>query len=225
MLRQITRKEVAQFAFALGSGFGDPVPPEAAGRFEKFLELDRTFCCFDGDELVGTSANFSFDMTIPGNIAACAGVTMITVRPTHRRRGLLNRMMRALIDDARGRGEPLGALWASEESIYQRYGFGLASNQGHIDVERARAQFLAGAAPVGRVRLVPREEAIDELPPIYEQLRPQVPGMLSRTRGWWGEHRLADTPYHRAGGSTLFCGIWEGDEGPDGYVLYRMQRK
>ena len=82
---------------------------------------------FDDGQIVGGAGAFPFELTVPGGALPCAGVTVVGVLPTHRRRGLLRRMMGAQLDDVRERGEPIAALWASEETIYGRFGYGLAS--------------------------------------------------------------------------------------------------
>ena len=79
---------------------------------------------------------FPFGLTVPGGALPCAGVTVVGVLPSHRRRGLLRRMMDAQLRDVRERGEPIAALWASEETIYGRFGYGLASLSHNIDAER-----------------------------------------------------------------------------------------
>ena len=223
-IRSITPGELPRMLANLGSGIaGNPIPAEDGDRFATVLDLDRVFCAFDDDEMVGTSANFTFTMTVPGGEAGCAGVTMVTVLPTHRRRGLLNQMMRRLLDDARSRGEPLAALWASEESIYQRYGFGLAANQGHADIERDRMAFLSEASSDSRVRLISLEEAEKVLPEVYDRVRPTIPGMLTRTGAWWNFHRLGDSERLRGGAGPMMCGVLERDGRLDGYVLYRIK--
>ena len=75
-----------------------------------------------------TAGAFSFELTVPGGAQVpMAGVTVVSVHPTHRRRGLLRRMMDEQLDDVARRGEPLAALTASETSIYGRFGYGLAT--------------------------------------------------------------------------------------------------
>jgi predicted acetyltransferase len=221
-IRNITADELPTMGLVLTSAFGNPIPPSDLHRFGKNLELERTFCCFDGDVMVGTSGNFSLTMTVPGGQVACAGVTMVSVRASHTRRGLMRRMMRSLIDDARARNEPLAALWASEENIYQRFGFGLGANEGHMNVERNRFAFVDDPGPVGRVRLIDLEDAEKVLPSIYDRLLPEVPGMLARNENWWKWHRLLDTERHRGGGSPLSCAVLDIDGDDRGYVLYRV---
>jgi predicted acetyltransferase len=66
---------------------------------------------FDGDRIVGGTGAFGFDMSVPGGSLACAGTTVVAVDPTHRRRGVLSAMMRAHLDDAHERGDPIAALF------------------------------------------------------------------------------------------------------------------
>ena len=94
---------------------------------------------FDGDAIVGGAGVFPFELSIPGGPLPCAGVTVVGVLPTHRRRGILDRMMRAQLADVRERGEPLAALWASEETIYGRFGYGLAAQDAMIRALAAHA--------------------------------------------------------------------------------------
>src|SRR5688572_12739232 len=129
--------DLEEFVDAVGAishYFGSERDLERAARFAKVLPLERMHGAFDGDRIVGGAGAFPFQLTVPGGPIACAGVTVVGVLPTHRRRGVLSAMMRAQLEDIRERGEPIAALWASEEVIYRRYGYGLASLSCEIDV-------------------------------------------------------------------------------------------
>ena len=118
---------------AIGHYFGGwPADEEAAQRFSSNLPVERMHAAFDGDRIVGGAGAFPFELTVPGGTVRCGGVTVVGVLPTHRRRGILTAMMRAQLEDVRERGEPVAALWASEEVIYRRYGYGLASLSGEM---------------------------------------------------------------------------------------------
>lgn len=218
-IRQCKEDERAAFLTALGVAFGEPVDATDE-RFAEILDMERTLAVFDQDRIVGTSAAFSFDMSVPGGRMPTAGVTMVGVLPTHRRRGVMRDLMRGLIDDARSRKEPAAVLWASEESIYQRFGFGLASDQGRIDIERERTRFLADPAPVGSTRLVDVHEARKVCPAIYDAAMPSRPGMLSRSAAWWRDHTLPERrPKDKD--PKYYCVF--SHEGQDrGYAVYRI---
>src|SRR5205823_1682472 len=104
------------------------------------------------------SGSFPFDLTVPGGQVKAAGVTVVGVLPTHRRRGYLNAMMRSLFDAARARGEPVAVLWATEDTIYGRFGYGMASMAAEIDLPREHAAPFARLDVVGQARLVPLAE-------------------------------------------------------------------
>lgn len=221
-IRQCKEDELPSYLHILGSAFGEPIPSDEVDRFRDVLETERMFAGFDEGNMVATSGAFSFQMTVPGGDAVpTAGVTMVGVLPTHRRRGIMRGMMQALLDDARARREPAALLWASEESIYQRFGYGLASNQGHINIERHRTRFLGDPAPIGSTRLISLEEAAEVLPPIYDAVLPSRPGMLSRSRPWWVAHTLSDLERHRQGQSPKFVCVFSDDGEDRGYAMYR----
>ena len=154
-----------------------------------------------GGSVVGGAGAFPFRMTAPGaRLVDCAGVTVVGVMPTHRRQGVLTRMMRAQLIDERERGRPLAALYASEEPIYGRFGYGLATTTGRGgDPARLNGGFIRPFAPRGRVPLVPLEEAYAVCAPIYRQVARRTPGMVERSKVWWEVRQLRDDPEHRDG--------------------------
>ena len=113
------------------------------------------------------------------HVAAARASPSSACIPTHRRRGVLRAMMRAQIDDIHARGEPIAALWASEETIYGRFGYGMASFTGEISLAREHSEF---AQPVraARTRAPARaDEALELLPPIWERALAADAGMFS----------------------------------------------
>src|SRR5260370_20235176 len=85
------------------------------------FEFDRTLAAFDGTTPVGSTMCYSFQLSVPGQeMLPAAGVTFVSVMPTHRRRGVLSSMMRRQLADVRDRREPLAILWASEAGVRGR---------------------------------------------------------------------------------------------------------
>jgi predicted acetyltransferase len=208
----------------LERGFGGPrEPAEERALWRRLSEVERSLAAWDGGELVGTAGAFSFRMTVPGGSALpVAGVTMVSVQPTHRRRGVLTAMMRAQLDDIRGRGESVAVLTASEPPIYGRFGYGIASRQMHGSVDTARVVF---AAPPGtdrvRLRLAPAAAVREECEAVYARLVPGRPGMLARQPGW-DELLVLDPPANREGAGELLCVLAEADDGIRGYARYAV---
>ena len=211
---------------AIGHYFGGwPADDEAAQRFSSNLPFERMHAAREGDRIVGGAGVFPFELTVPGGTAACAGVTVVGVLPTHRRRGALTAMMRAQLDDVRERGEPVAALWASEEVIYRRFGYGLASLSCEIAVPSGHASLREPRDERATPQLVPLEGAKTVIAPIYERVRACTPGMFARTDTWWETRSLPDPPDRRQGGGEKNALVLELDGEPCGYALYRIHSK
>jgi predicted acetyltransferase len=192
-------------------------------RWLKNFELVRMLAALDEGKIVGGAGAFSFRMTVPGGaVVPCAGVTVVGVHPTHRRRGILRSMMRAQLDDAHERGEVLATLFASEETIYGRYGYGLASLNIAVEIPKAMNAFRPGVEAVGRTRLVQPDEAATLFPPIYDAVRAVTPGMFERSATWWETRTLNDPPEVRFGAGPKHLVVHEIDGEVQGYAIYRL---
>jgi predicted acetyltransferase len=160
-------------------------------------------------------------MSVPGGALPCAGTTVVGVAPTHRRRGVLRAMMRAHLDDAHERGEPIAALWASEEGIYGRYGYGRASFAGEVTIPKEYVQFVAPREHAGTMRLVERDEALELFPPLWDALARVRPGVFSRSSAWWENRTLHDPTERRQGSGPKRFALLEVDGTPAAYAVYR----
>ena len=204
--------------------FGSENTPEDAERFALWIEVERMHVALDGEQIVGGAGAFSFSVSVPGGASVpTAGITVVGVLPTHRRRGVLTALMREQLADARRRGDVAAYLWASEGTIYGRFGYGLASRMGSIQLSRDRTRFAQPFEPRGTVRLVELEEAARTFPPLYEQMRTQRPGMFARSKEWWETRRLYDDPARRPGGPKNRA-LLELDGKPAGYAIYTVKQ-
>ncbi|MFN2488548.1 MAG: GNAT family N-acetyltransferase [Actinomycetota bacterium] len=224
-IRSCRPDEFRLFLETCEAAFGYDIKDDDVERFKRVISTDRTFAAFDDETMIGTAGSFPFTMTIPGGEVPAGGVTMVGVLPSHRRRGVLTQLMQAQLLDARARGEPIAVLWASEGSIYQRFGYGLATKQCALDMERDRATFLDPSAPIGRCRLLAQDEALKSFPEIYERVRVSTPGMFARTPDWWEALTLADPEADRRGGGPMFRALWEIDGRAEAYALYRAHHE
>jgi predicted acetyltransferase len=213
-------EEFRSALYGIGQYFGAPANDDQIARFTSYLDLERMHAAFEDGEIVGGAGAFTYDFTVPGGSLPCAGVTVVGVYPTHRRRGVLRAMMRAQLDDVHARGEPIAALWASEETIYGRFGYGLASWQGDIKLRREWGGFARPLERRGRTRFVTSEEAQKLFPPVYEALRRQRPGVPSRSDMWW-ELRQTRMPDEWASNPRRFV-VLELDGEVQAYAIYRL---
>jgi predicted acetyltransferase len=223
-IRESPLDELFDFLNPIATAFGFTPLPEVTERLGALPEYEFRLVACEGEEIVGAAGSFLFDLTTPGGSVPTGGLTQVGVLPTHRRRGILRELMRRYLDDVRGRGHPVSALWASEGQIYGRFGYGLASLCGQISLERRHAEFAEPRERRARTRLVDEDEAAELFPPVWEEVRSVVPGMLSRTEDWWAFRRLEDSDWNRRGRGPLQRVALELDDRPAGYALYRLQQ-
>lgn len=201
--------------------------PEAAEERElwhSLTELDRSIGAWDGDLCVGTAGAFSFRLTVPGGaIVPAAGVTMVSVAATHRRRGVLTSMMRRQLEDVREWDWPLAVLTASEPEIYGRFGYGVGTFHvnAEIDTTRVRLSVPPGTDDVSLRYAVPAD-VLDVCEAVYARNVSGRPGMLARLPGW-ERLGLLDPEHDREGASPLQCVLAERDGEVVGYARFRVK--
>jgi len=189
---------------------GVPESSEERELMNALTEYDRSLGVWDGEQCVATAGAFSFRVTVPGGASVpAAGITMVSVAATHRRRGVLTAMMRRQLDDIRAGGEPLAVLTASEPAIYGRFGYGIGTLQlnAEIDTGRVRLSVPPGTDDV-RLRYADPAEVLDACEAVYARLVPGRPGMLARQPGW-ERVALLDPEGERDGASPLQCVVAE----------------
>jgi predicted acetyltransferase len=226
-LRPVEPGEFPAFHRALMETFGDTPRDEDRERSLRVVEFDRTLAWFDGGRIAGTAGAYTRDVTVPGGPRPAAGVTAVSVQPTHRRRGLLTGMMRRQLTDLHEQQrEPVAVLWASEASIYGRFGYGLAARQLAVHGTSAAMRLRADApAGTGRIVLADAEEARPHETAVYEALRPTTVGLLSRTTPWW-DRRLYDPEHNRGGASARRHALHTEQDGTvTGYATYRTKQR
>ncbi|WP_327297604.1 MULTISPECIES: GNAT family N-acetyltransferase [unclassified Streptomyces] len=224
-LKVLRRDNVDTWYWGLMRAFGGvDEPPEERALWDDLTEFERSIGAWDGDQCVGTTGAFSFKLSVPGGAyVPAAGVTMVSVAATHRRRGILTAMMRRQLDDVRALGEPLAILTASEPAIYGRFGYGIASRQltAEIDTSRVTLAVPAGTDAV-RLRYAPVEEAAAQCEALYVRSIGSRPGMLQRNPGW-ERLPLLDPPGQREGASPLQCVLAERDGELVGYARFHTK--
>ncbi|HST64972.1 MAG TPA: GNAT family N-acetyltransferase [Mycobacteriales bacterium] len=225
-LRPVDRTELPAFYRTLAEVFGEE--PEDADRelLAPIFEPERSLAAFDDGAIVSTAGIYTRDLTVPGGPTPAAGVTFVSVQPTHRRRGLLTAIMRRQLTELHDdQQEPVAVLWASEGGIYRRFGYGVAARQlaweGTKSRLRLRPEVSTGS---GRVVLAAAEQARTHEQAVYEALRPGTAGFLSRPGGW-NDRLIADPAHGRNGASARRHALHtEQDGSVSGYATYRIKQ-
>ena len=176
-----------------------PLPNLAPGQITTMLEPGRTVGAFIDGQLVGTADAVTSGLTLPGGaVVGHAAVTHIGVLPSFTRRGIATELIHHQLCDIAARGEVVATLRASEATIYERYGYGVASSTQTVEVQTARAALRPGVGTGGPVRLINSAQAWDVLLRIYAENRSSRPGTIDRPEVWWHSLRLRTESASRA---------------------------
>jgi predicted acetyltransferase len=228
---RVSNDQAQAFVRAEGVAFGQTGEPEGAEDYYASLLIpdlaEFGLAVSDAGRMVATASAIRFELTLPAGpdqkfpAITVPGVTAVGVHPTHRRRGLLSKLMSRQLADFRDAGFPLSILLASESVIYGRFGYGLASSWQSISIDSHRDAFRQPPPGDGFVRLLDPADAGKVLPGIHDQARRLRPGEVSRQPQWW-DHHFKDPEKDRHGGGGRFYAVHESAAGdPDGYVSYR----
>ena len=217
-LRPATREEFDDFSRAAMSAFHREYTDSDRERYKHIDEPERSLAWFDDGRIVATTMAFTRRIAVPGGgEVPCAGVTAVAVVPTHRRRGLLTAMMRRQHEEIREAGEPVAALWASEGTIYGRFGYGVGSARAQLVARRPAAR-LAAPPPAGEpLSAGPAGDHVEAMRAVHERVRLERPGMIARPGPWW-QDRLFDPESNRGGAQPLRAVVAN-----DGYALYSVR--
>ena len=224
-LRKLRNNEVESYIYADAYGFGyDPEPLAAVVEFDKKrISVERALCAFDGGKIIGAVSTHRFDISVPGGSLPLGAIANAFVFPTHRRQGLLTKMMDQQLRDVHERGEPLSALTASESNIYERFGYGIGSFSERWSIERHHTAFAHPPEWNGRTRFVGPDEVRSLFPDIYRESTANRAGVIDPP--WWSWEFIATDPPGpwRGGATPLFYVVYEEDGRDTGYVRYRTR--
>jgi predicted acetyltransferase len=215
------------FFAAILRGFHDEYVADRWEPHRKVFEPERSFGFQVDGRWISTCGAYSRKLTVPGGSVPAAAVTVVTVQPSYRRRGLLTEMMKHQLNDVQERGEePVALLWASESAIYGRYGYGQASPQvrlsGKTKTTAFRRDVDLGSGSVGEVE---RDEAIPIIKRLHLALLPQRVGALDRNDDWWVVRWHDPEPWRHGASAYRFALHYDRRGRPDGYVAFRVKNE
>ena len=220
-MRTVTTDEFVQWLRVEARAYGNRLD-EDPEVLRPHFDLDRSIAVFDQGNIVGGAHSHQLEMSVPGASAIVAGVANIAVQPTHRRLGVMTRMMHHQINDIHERGEPLAALFASESIIYGRFGYGVGSLYEQWMIDRPYNGYTRTYETPGRIVFVDPEDITKELPEVFRRSTMDHPGVFQRALYEW--ERDSQAPEHRRGGpGGLFYAAYEDNGRVDGYVTYRTR--
>jgi predicted acetyltransferase len=212
----------------LGAPWEDDFPLRVE-RWKREWLPERTWGVRDGDRWVGTLFADARTITVPGvpgetvEVSADA-VTAVTVGATHRRRGLLTRMITSSLEQAVDRGDPISILIAAEWPIYGRFGYAPASRFADYLLGTRRPGVSIAPDPGGTLRQVAPEELAHSAAGIFDRARRKWAGQVDRDGSWW-PRRLGVDGWERMSASNATWILHESDGEPDGFLAWKVVRE
>jgi predicted acetyltransferase len=207
------------------------VNPAAGGEhtlpwWREVWDPDRAFGGYAEGRCVATLRTFPTTLTSPSGTAECAelpidALTQVTVAATHRRRGLLTRMLTQSLADAKDRGEVASLLLAAEWPIYGRFGYWPAVMSSNYRIlSGRRPQILPPQDPHQLIGVDP-EHLLEPAAEVHHRARLQRPGHIARTTADW-QRRLGLRELRPPGMREPVCVLARNAEGKvDGYAMWR----
>jgi predicted acetyltransferase len=204
-----------------GRGFGFAYTPERMARSRTIHDVSRFELAFDGKEIVALVGAFSLRVTVPGgDQLPMGGLTWVSTATTHRRQGLLTKLMARTLADVDRRAEPVAMLGASEGGIYERYGFGVATQDRATLIDRRRTQIRPEFQPPrGSVRYVDGDEALSHVTEIWARFHRLRAGELDRDAAWHRNSFDRDAEPDGSYSPTFYLAH------RDGYAAYRVEQQ
>ncbi|ATL28798.1 GNAT family N-acetyltransferase [Streptomyces formicae] len=228
-VRAVADAELPAWLRAVQTGFLQSfaaMSDQAVANLKDRAAPTRVWGAFDGDRVVGTFRSFDQRVTAVGGAPVAANaVTAVTVAPTHRRRGILSRMMATDLAAAKERGDVVATLISAEYPIYGRYGFGPATwvTEWSVDVLRSGLdpRWSGPAVPGARIDLVDGDDVRKFGPELHERVRAERHGVIDRGDEWWlrntGQQVTPEFPWQEP-----FYALYRDPSGRvDGLAAYR----
>ena len=208
-------------------GFHDDYKPELWQPHRAVFEPERNFGFTVDGRWISTCGAYTQPMTVPGGSVPIAAVTLVTVHPSYRRRGLLRQMMTHQLEGIAARGvEPVALLWASEAAIYGRFGYGETTvPAAPVRGDPGHCLRPAGSSSTGRSARWTGTSSSRWPSGCAQSWLADRPGALVRTDAWW-EVRLHDPePWRQGGVAYRFALHFDQDGTPDGYAHFRVKEE
>ena len=221
-IRSIHADEIDAYMVSVSRAFGSQPVEEMMALFRPHVAPERSLAAFHGGEIVGGAGWFPSDVVVPGGTLSMAGVSDVGVLPTHRRRGLLTRLMDRQLTEFHEMRIPLAGLFASESIIYGRFGYGIASFSEKWSIARQHTSYAERFETKGHLRFATTEEVEGIFPKIERRAIAGRVGAFPRPEAD-RDIMLADPELNRGGASAHFHVVYESDGRVEGFVSYRLK--
>ncbi len=204
--------------------------PRRLDRWSRKWIAERSWGGRADGRWVATLATEPRLLSVPGPHESTTDVradalTAVTVAATHRRRGVLTRMLGASLTAARERGDALSILVAAEWPIYGRFGYAPAVRTARYSYfPRSPAAKVSPSGQAATLRQVDREQAGRLGEPLFAAARRLRAGQVDRPHDWWAtQHGLDGYVPPPSAGQPVYV-VRDGPSGVDGLIAWHVTR-
>lgn len=201
--------------------FGVSVTPEQIEAGRRLHELDRFRMAVDDRQIVGVAGSYAMDVTLPGgSTVPMGGVTWVSTAATHRRQGLMRRVVGAVHDDIDARDEPVASLYAADGGIYEHLEYGVSTQVRVTSIETRFTRIRdAYRSPAGAVRFLEGADVVPVVAAIWDRFRRLRAGETARS----AETQQVLFEQRDKGMGSQSPALYLGHE--SGYAAYRMEER
>ena len=142
----------------------------------------RSICAFVGNQVVGHIARLDFSVSLSGTPAAVAGIASVATDPAHRRKGIANRLLAAILKTADAEQLP-AVLFTGLPAVYLPHGFSTVPQE-YIAIP-------VNPLPADAAPYTPQpcdtisQDQLAAIAHIYQHLCPDYHGKILRDPDYW----------------------------------------
>jgi predicted acetyltransferase len=170
---------------------------------------------------VATYASFDKTLNAGRELLPLRMITDVTTSATHRRRGLLRRLIEDDLADAVAQGVPMAALTASEATIYGRWGFGPATFNQSVELDTSAGFALRPYDDPGRVEIIEPADAWPHVKSVFDAFHARQRGSVEWPAAYQDIHTGAFDFDTGAPNTKIRAAVHlDADDTVDGFVIY-----
>lgn len=213
-------------------GFRDDRPEdESVDRWVKHYRADRVTVrgawlpegeFGAGPMPVATYASLDKTLNAGRELLPLRMITDVTTSTTHRRKGLLRRLIEDDLADAVASGVPMAALTAAEATIYGRWGFGPATFRVGVDVDTTPGFGFRSFVDPGRVEQLEPADAWPHVKAVFDTFHARQRGSVEWPAQYEDIHTGSWDPSSGGANRKIRAAVHLGASGAvDGFAIWK----
>ena len=223
-IREITENEVEASEFISAYSFNNPERRDltkAVERSKQFYPASWSLASFEDGEMTAFVRSIPFAARLNGHGLSYAAVGPVVSLPQHRRKGHVGAILRQFLEQMRENGQVLSGLHTPHPTLYQRYGWEIASLWRTFKFPPKEIQFKTEPKERGYIRMLKADDWA-QADRVYRQHSAKRNGPLHRGEVWWRE-AIFGSGFSPEPSDVALCEDGSGE--PQGYVVYYQPQR